>query len=49
VRERTLDPVLRLGGRLLEYVPEPVRPRIRDRDRRPPAAGSGSGKDRQLR
>jgi hypothetical protein len=49
VRERTLDPVLRLGGRLLEYVPEPVRPRIRDRDRRPPPAGSGSGKDRQLR
>jgi GT2 family glycosyltransferase len=25
----------RFGGDLLEYVPEPIRPRIRDRDRRP--------------
>jgi FkbM family methyltransferase len=27
--------LLRLGGDLLEYVPEPIRPRIRRRDRRP--------------
>jgi FkbM family methyltransferase len=28
--------LLRFGGDLLEYVPEPIRPRIRRRDRRPP-------------
>ena len=26
-------PLRRFGGNLLEYVPEPIRPRIRDRDR----------------
>ena len=34
-RDSLLDPALRLGGRLLEHVPERVRPRIRGRDRRP--------------
>jgi GT2 family glycosyltransferase len=32
-RHRVAGPLLRLGGKLLEYVPEPIRPRIRDRDR----------------
>jgi hypothetical protein len=32
-RHRVLGPAKRLGGNLLEYVPEPIRPRIRDRDR----------------
>jgi hypothetical protein len=43
LRRRIADPVLRLGGRLLEHLPEPVRPRIRDRDRRPPPADPKSG------
>jgi hypothetical protein len=43
LRRRLADPMLRLGGRLLEYVPKPVRPRIRDRDRRPPPADPKSG------
>ncbi|HEU4980419.1 MAG TPA: glycosyltransferase family 2 protein [Solirubrobacterales bacterium] len=30
-----LDPAKRAGGRLLDHVPDRVRPRIRDRDRRP--------------
>jgi glycosyltransferase involved in cell wall biosynthesis len=30
-----LDPVLRAGGRLLDHVPEPIRPPIRHRDRKP--------------
>ena len=34
-RRRVLGRLLRLGGDLLEYVPEPIRPRIRDRDRKP--------------
>jgi GT2 family glycosyltransferase len=33
-RDRILGPLLRFGGDLLEYVPEPIRPRIRGRDRR---------------
>jgi GT2 family glycosyltransferase len=33
-RRRVAGPVLRLGGNLLEYVPESIRPRIRERDRR---------------
>lgn len=32
-RHRIVGPVLRLGGNLLQYVPESIRPRIRDRDR----------------
>ena len=32
---RVNGPVRRLGGNLLEQVPEPIRPRIRDRDRQP--------------
>jgi GT2 family glycosyltransferase len=32
-RHRISGPLLRLGGDLLEYVPEPIRPRIRGRDR----------------
>ena len=32
-QHRVLGPAKRFGGKLLEYVPEPVRPRIRDRDR----------------
>jgi glycosyltransferase involved in cell wall biosynthesis len=34
VRFRVLHPLLRLGGRLLGLIPEPVRPKIRQRDRR---------------
>jgi|SRR5215207_3371351 len=33
-RHQVLGPLMRFGGDLLEYVPERVRPRIRDRDRR---------------
>jgi N-acetylglucosaminyl-diphospho-decaprenol L-rhamnosyltransferase len=33
LRRRIIGPVKRFGGNLLEHVPEPVRPRIRDRDR----------------
>ena len=32
---RRAEPVLRLGGDLLEHLPEPLRPRIRRRDRQP--------------
>jgi GT2 family glycosyltransferase len=32
-RRRFVDRLLRLGGDLLEHVPEPIRPRIRHRDR----------------
>jgi hypothetical protein len=32
-RHRVVDRLLRLGGDLLEYVPEPIRPKIRGRDR----------------
>lgn len=32
---RVNGPVRRLGGNLLEHVPEPIRPRIRDRDGQP--------------
>lgn len=32
-RHRVAGPIRRLAGNLLEHVPEPVRPRIRDRDR----------------
>jgi glycosyltransferase involved in cell wall biosynthesis len=35
VREVAIDPVLRLGGRILEHLPARLRPRIRGRDRRP--------------
>jgi glycosyltransferase involved in cell wall biosynthesis len=35
VLARVVHPVLRLGGDLLERVPEPIRPRIRNRDRHP--------------
>ena len=34
IKRRIVRPAKRLGGNLLEYVPEPIRPRIRDRDRR---------------
>ena len=34
LRRRITGPVKRFGGDLLEHVPEPVRPRIRDRDKR---------------
>lgn len=34
LRRRIIDPVKRFGGNLLEHVPAPVRPRIRDRDKR---------------
>jgi len=34
-RRRVLGRFLRFGGDLLEHVPERIRPRIRDRDRRP--------------
>jgi hypothetical protein len=30
--------ILRAGGRALEFVPEPIRPKIRHRDRRPPTS-----------
>ena len=33
-KHRVRGPLRRLGGKLLDYVPEPIRPRIRDRDRR---------------
>ena len=33
--DRARDRLLRAGGRALDFVPEPVRPRIRHRDRRP--------------
>jgi GT2 family glycosyltransferase len=32
-RHRIAGPLRRLGGNLLEYVPEAIRPRVRDRDR----------------
>jgi GT2 family glycosyltransferase len=32
---RVNGPLRRFGGNLLEHVPEPIRPRIRDRDRQP--------------
>jgi hypothetical protein len=35
LRERVRDRVLRAGGRALDFVPEPVRPKIRHRDREP--------------
>jgi hypothetical protein len=43
VRRRIAGRMLWLGGRLLEYVPETVRPRIRHRDRRPPPPDPKSG------
>jgi GT2 family glycosyltransferase len=33
LKHRVLGPLRRLAGNLLEHVPEPIRPRIRDRDR----------------
>jgi GT2 family glycosyltransferase len=33
LKHRIIAPVRRFAGKLLEFVPEPVRPRIRDRDR----------------
>jgi glycosyltransferase involved in cell wall biosynthesis len=38
VREAAVDPALRLGGRLLDHLPDRLRPRIRGRDRRPSLA-----------
>jgi glycosyltransferase involved in cell wall biosynthesis len=38
LRDSAIDPVLRFGGRLLDHVPERLRPRIRGRDRRPSPA-----------
>jgi glycosyltransferase involved in cell wall biosynthesis len=38
VREAAVDPALRLGGRLLDHLPDRFRPRIRGRDRRPSLA-----------
>jgi GT2 family glycosyltransferase len=35
IRSRLLGRILRFGGDMLEHVPEAIRPRIRDRDRRP--------------
>ncbi len=35
IRAGVLDPAKRLGGRMLDHVPDRVRPPIRDRDRRP--------------
>ena len=35
VRDTIVEPSLRFGGRLLDHVPERLRPRIRGRDRRP--------------
>jgi hypothetical protein len=33
IRHWVMGPAKRMGGHLLNYVPEPIRPRIRDRDR----------------
>jgi hypothetical protein len=33
LRQRALDGLLRAGGRALDFVPEPIRPKIRHRDR----------------
>jgi glycosyltransferase involved in cell wall biosynthesis len=38
IRDTAVDPLLRLGGRLLDRLPERLRPRIRGRDRRPSVA-----------
>jgi glycosyltransferase involved in cell wall biosynthesis len=38
IKPRVWHPLLRLGGRLLDHVPERWRPRIRDRDRAPGGA-----------
>jgi FkbM family methyltransferase len=38
-----LERLLRLGGDLLEYVPEPIRPKIRRRDRLEPRRNSSAG------
>jgi glycosyltransferase involved in cell wall biosynthesis len=35
IDKSVIDPLKRRGGRLLDHVPERVRPKIRDRDRRP--------------
>jgi FkbM family methyltransferase len=42
LRARVLDPALRLGGVMLEHVPERIRPRIRPRDRRARALDKGA-------
>jgi glycosyltransferase involved in cell wall biosynthesis len=34
IRDVAVDPALRLGGRLLDHLPDRIRPRIRGRDRR---------------
>jgi len=36
LRRRAWAAILRVGGRVLDFVPAPIRPRIRHRDRRPP-------------
>jgi hypothetical protein len=41
LRHRARAAVLRAGGRALDFVPAPIRPRIRHRDRRPPSEPSG--------
>jgi hypothetical protein len=35
IRTELIDPMKRSGGRLLDHLPDRVRPPIRDRDRRP--------------
>jgi glycosyltransferase involved in cell wall biosynthesis len=35
IRTELIDPLKRSGGRILDHLPDRVRPRIRDRDRRP--------------
>jgi hypothetical protein len=39
LRQRALAATLRAGGRALDFVPAPIRPRIRHRDRKGPARG----------
>jgi glycosyltransferase involved in cell wall biosynthesis len=38
IRDVAVDPALRLGGRILDHLPDRLRPRIRGRDRRPSLA-----------
>jgi hypothetical protein len=41
LRARVWAAALRVGGRSLDFVPEPIRPKIRHRDRKPPRESSG--------
>jgi hypothetical protein len=41
LRHRARAAALRAGGRMLDFVPEPIRPKIRHRDRKPPGDSAG--------